>query len=232
MRSAVSCRWFRMVSALTKSPTGNTSLSKSVALANGIKDAHFVSRYSISGLVCPLSQLLIGRTVRGPSVWQAHRFHRGLGTSTRPNTVLTGVLPESLVVYRLRQLDKHVVAPTLRAPVGRLQNPARLPTTLCSPSNSCQAFPSPVPAARSSGPAGVVRPRRRLGKRPPPGPSWPQPPALCQLTQTRVGLFQAEPIRLQRSEFVHSSIDALKALVQHGAEQIPAPYRLTRADLG
>src|ERR1700680_3550819 len=101
MRSAVSCRCFRTVSAFTKSPTGNTSLSKSVALANGIKDAH--SRYSISGLVCPLSQVLIGRNVWGPSVWQAHRFHRGLGTSTRPNTVLTGVLPESLVVYRLRQ---------------------------------------------------------------------------------------------------------------------------------
>src|SRR4029077_6230244 len=77
--------------------------SKSVALANGIKDAHFVSRYSISGLVCPLSQLLIGRNVWGPSVWQPDRFHRGLGTSTRPNTVLTGVLPEALVVYRLRQ---------------------------------------------------------------------------------------------------------------------------------
>ena len=44
-----------------------------------------------------------GWNVRGPSVWQPHRFHRGLGTSTRPNTVLTGVLPESLVVYRLRQ---------------------------------------------------------------------------------------------------------------------------------
>src|SRR5260221_7826691 len=60
-------------------------------------------RYSISGLVCPLSQVLIGRNVWGPWVWQAHRFHRGLGTSTRPNTVLTEGLPESLVVYRLRQ---------------------------------------------------------------------------------------------------------------------------------
>src|SRR5580693_602320 len=89
MRSAVSCRWFRTDSALTKLPTGNTSFSKSAALANGIKDAHFVSRYSISGLVCPLSQLLIGRNIWGPSVWQSHRFHRGLCTSTRPNTVLT-----------------------------------------------------------------------------------------------------------------------------------------------
>src|SRR3984893_12590800 len=103
MRSAVSCRWFRTVSAFTKSPTGNTSFSKSAALENWIKDAHFVYRYSISGLVCPLSQALIGRNVRGPSVWQPHRFHRGLGTSTRPNTVPTEVLPESLVVYRLRQ---------------------------------------------------------------------------------------------------------------------------------
>ena len=48
--------------------------SKSAALANGLKDAHFVSRYSISGLVCPLSQVLIGRNVWGPSVWRAHRF--------------------------------------------------------------------------------------------------------------------------------------------------------------
>src|SRR5258708_5038411 len=101
IRSPVNCRWFRTLSAFTKSPTGNTSLSKSAALANGIKDAHFVSRYSISGLVCPLSQVLIGRNVWGPWVWQAHRFHRGLGTSTRPNTVLTEVLPESLLVYRL-----------------------------------------------------------------------------------------------------------------------------------
>src|ERR1700741_3838265 len=63
-----------MVSAFTESPTGNTSFSKSAALANGLKDAHFVSRYSISGLVCPLSQVLIGRNVWGPSVWRAHRF--------------------------------------------------------------------------------------------------------------------------------------------------------------
>src|ERR1700736_716154 len=129
-------------------------------------------------------------------------------------------------------VDKHVAAPTLRVPVRRLQNPARLPTTLCSRSNSLQAFPSPVRAAQSLGPAGVVPRRRRLGKRPPPGPSWPQPPALCQLTQTRVGLFQAEPNRLQRAEFVQSQIDALKALVEHSAEQIPGPCRLTRAALG
>jgi hypothetical protein len=80
--------------------------------------------------------------------------------------------------------------------------------------------------------AGVVPRRLRLGKRPPPGPSWPQPPALCQLIQKRVGLFQAEPIRLQRSEFMQSSIDALKALLQYSAEQIPGPCRLTRAGLG
>jgi hypothetical protein len=35
--------------------------------------------------------------------------------------------------------------PTLRVLVGRQQNAARLPTTLCPRSNSCQAFPSPVP---------------------------------------------------------------------------------------
>src|ERR1700730_14375375 len=75
MRSALSCRWLRTVSAFTKSPTGNTSFSKSVALANGIKDAHFVSRYSISGLVCLLSQVLIGRNVRGPSVWQPQHLN-------------------------------------------------------------------------------------------------------------------------------------------------------------
>src|SRR5271166_987871 len=45
-------------------------------------------------------------------------------------------------------------------------------------------------------------------------------------------LFQTELIRLQRSEFMQSSIDALKAPVQHGAEQIPGPFRLTRACLG
>ena len=31
---------------------------------------------------------------------------------------------------------------------------------------------------------------------------------------------------------MQSSIDALKALVQHGAEQILGPFRLTRACLG
>src|SRR5260370_3777682 len=103
MRSAVSCRWFRTDSALTKLPTGNTSFSKSAALANGIKDAHFVSRYNISGLVCPLSQVLIGRNVWGPSLWQPHRFHPGLDTSTRPNNVLHYVLPHSLAIYCLRQ---------------------------------------------------------------------------------------------------------------------------------
>src|ERR1700680_812367 len=132
-RHRAHCRWFRTVSAFIKSPTGNTSFSKSVALANGIKDAHFVSRYSISGLVCPLSQVLIGRNVRGPSVWQPHRFHRGLGTSTRPNTVLTGVLPESLVVYRLRQ----------RGHARRCSNSSRAcweTTKFCTPANN--ALPS------------------------------------------------------------------------------------------
>src|SRR5271167_3222649 len=38
--------------------------------------------------------------------------------------------------------------------------------------------------------------------------------------------------RLQRSEFVQSSIDALKALVQHGAEQVPGSCRLIRTSLG
>src|SRR5258707_7908443 len=98
MRAAVGCRWFRTVSAFSESPTGNTSFSKSAALANGIKDAHFVSRYSISGLVRPLSQVLIGRNVFGPSAWQGHRFHRGFGTLTGPNIVFTGVFPESLLV--------------------------------------------------------------------------------------------------------------------------------------
>src|SRR5262249_27611791 len=47
----------------------------------------------------PFSQVLIGRNVLGPSIWQSHRFHGGFVTSTRPKTVLTGVLPESLLVY-------------------------------------------------------------------------------------------------------------------------------------
>src|ERR1700730_3607001 len=85
------CRQLQVVSDALRihQITDRQHFRKSVALANGIKDAHFVSRYSISGLVCPLSRVLIGRNVRGPSVWQPHRFHRGLGTSTRPNTVLT-----------------------------------------------------------------------------------------------------------------------------------------------
>src|SRR5271157_1482694 len=67
------------------------------------------------GDVKPIDQMLAKRmqillnpadiltAIWGPSVWQAHRFHRGFGTSTRPNNVLTEVLPESLLVYRLRQ---------------------------------------------------------------------------------------------------------------------------------
>jgi hypothetical protein len=93
-----------MLTDVSIDPAGNVWVANNwndpVAARQAI---HFVSRYSISGLVCPLSQVLVGRNVWGPSVWQPHRFHRGFGTSTRPNTVLTGVLPESLVVYRLRQ---------------------------------------------------------------------------------------------------------------------------------
>ena len=149
MRSAVSCRWFRTVSAFTKSPTGNTSLSKSVALANGIKDAHFVSRYSISGLVRPLSQVLIGRNVFGPSVWQLHRFHRGLGTSTRPNTVLAGVLPGSLLVYRPPQCGH----------ARRCSNssPACWATT-----KSCTPDKSALPSAKFMPSVSIVSSRRSI----------------------------------------------------------------------
>src|SRR5260221_1551795 len=131
-----------------------------------------------------------------------------------------------------RSGDTLVVAPDLRVPVARPQNPARQPAALCPRSNSCRAFPSPVPAARASVHPAVVRRRRRLHKRPPPGHSWPQPPALRQLNQTRVGFFEAEAIRLHRSEFFQSSIDALETLVKRCAQQIPGPCRLTRAGLG
>src|SRR5215472_17025843 len=90
-RSPVACRWLRTLSEFSASRTGNSSLSKSTTRANGINDAQRVSRYSISGVVRPWSQALMGRNVHGPSVWQEHRFQRGFGTCTGPNTVFTGV---------------------------------------------------------------------------------------------------------------------------------------------
>lgn len=86
-----------------RSPIGNTSVSNSATFAKGISDAHLLSRYSISTLVRPWSYAAVGLNVRGPSVWQAHRFHRGFGTFTSPKRILTGVLPEPFVVCRRPQ---------------------------------------------------------------------------------------------------------------------------------
>ena len=72
--------------------------NKSTTFSNGICEAHFVSRYSSSGLVrAPWSQEVVGRNVRGPSVWHGQRSHLGFGTSTAPNTVLIVCVPASLL---------------------------------------------------------------------------------------------------------------------------------------
>src|SRR5215472_13866299 len=98
MRSATACKCSRTVCELVASATGSTSFNKSTAFSNGIREAHLVSRYSISGLVrAPCSHAALGRNVRGPSVWQGQRSHRGLGTSTGPNTVFTVCVPASLL---------------------------------------------------------------------------------------------------------------------------------------
>src|ERR1041384_4612753 len=70
-----------MGSGFPVSPTGNTSLGRSATLANGIKDALFVSRYNISRLVSPFSQILIERKILALSLWQAQRFHRSIADS-------------------------------------------------------------------------------------------------------------------------------------------------------
>jgi hypothetical protein len=89
-----------MLSPLAEPLTGNTSFNKAATRAKGINEAHFVSKYSISGLTWPFSQVRNGRNVAGPSAWHSQRFHRGLATSTEPKTVAIPVVPESLVVYR------------------------------------------------------------------------------------------------------------------------------------
>src|SRR6202011_5749966 len=143
------------------------------------------------------------------------------------------VLPESLVEYRLRQC-------------GHARRCSRSSRTCCATTKSCTPANNALLSVKfmpsvsiASSRRSIVRTCRRCSSlsafrlTTSTRPSWPQPPALCQRTQTCVGLFQAEPIWLQRSsEFVQSSIDALKALLEHGAEQIPGPCRLTRAGLG
>jgi len=59
---------------------------------------HFVSKYSSSGLVRPRSQCVIQRNVFGPSGWHGHRFQRGFGSSTEPNTVFTSIVHVPLLV--------------------------------------------------------------------------------------------------------------------------------------
>ena len=81
-----------------RSATGRASFNKSTAFSNGTSEAHFVSRYSNSGLVrASCSQAVAGRNVRGPSVWHGQRSHLGFGTSTSPNTVLIVCVPASLL---------------------------------------------------------------------------------------------------------------------------------------
>ena len=67
-------------------------------LAKGIKEAHLVSKYSSSGLVCPRSHDVAGRNVFGPSPWHWQRFQRGFATATDPNNVFTSMVPPALLV--------------------------------------------------------------------------------------------------------------------------------------
>src|SRR6266545_1419728 len=62
-----------------------------------MSEAHFVSKYSNSGLVWPVSHCVVGRNVCGPAVWQAQRCQRGLGTATGPKTVCTVLRRGSLL---------------------------------------------------------------------------------------------------------------------------------------
>ena len=55
MRVATRCRWLRTVWALSVVPTGSTSLSNFTVTPNGTSEAHFVSRYSISGAMCSVN---------------------------------------------------------------------------------------------------------------------------------------------------------------------------------
>jgi hypothetical protein len=62
-----------MVPTDAKATVETLSQTISFAFLSLIRYAHFVSRYSISGLVRPLSQVLIERNVFGPRIWQPDR---------------------------------------------------------------------------------------------------------------------------------------------------------------
>ena len=87
MRVATRCRWLRTVSALSVVPTGRTSLSSSTVTPNGTSEAHFVSRYSISGATCSLNNPARGLKLSLAEVSQRQRFNRGASTGTSPNGV-------------------------------------------------------------------------------------------------------------------------------------------------
>src|SRR5262249_33144720 len=50
----------------------------------------------------------------------------------------------------------------------------------------------------------------------------------CSEPQTSVGFWQAEPVWLQRPQFLEPAIDALETFIPGGAEEIPGPRRLVR----
>ena len=64
-----------------------TSLSNSTVTPNGTSEAHFVSRYSISGATCSVNNPVSGLKLPRVALWQGQDFSRGPVTGTSPNGV-------------------------------------------------------------------------------------------------------------------------------------------------
>ena len=62
-------------------------MSSSTVTPNGTSEAHFVSRYSISGATCSVNNQVSGVKVPPAAPWQGQDFSRGPVTGTSPNGV-------------------------------------------------------------------------------------------------------------------------------------------------
>ena len=86
-RLATLCRWFRMVDALAVVPIGSTSWSRSAISPYDTSEANLLSRYSSSGAVCSVNNVVSGLKVLASAAWQPQWIRRGLGSRTTPKAV-------------------------------------------------------------------------------------------------------------------------------------------------
>src|SRR5439155_19601480 len=113
-----------------------------------------------------------------------------------------------------------------RSSAGRRRSLAPHARSLYLRPNPTPGSPSPTPPVLSPSRPAVLRRRHRSRNSLPPGISCSVPPALHQLRQPLVGLFQAEAIRLQGPVLFQPLVNASYTIVHHFALKIPATGRL------